>query len=117
MTGVRNGGVLPMMTSCSPGWIKYCEHYYPDQLAHLSSCKSPQQMFGAITKTYYAEKMGIAPEDIVCVSVMPCTAKSLSFSETTSMQPECRMWISLSQQENLQDSSAKVGINFRSLPG
>lgn len=57
------------------GWVKYCEHYYPDQLDHLSSCKSPQQMFGAITKTYYAEKMNIAPEDIVCVSVMPCTAK------------------------------------------
>ena len=54
---VKNKGVLPLMTSCSPGWVKYCEHYYPDQLDHLSSCKSPQQMFGAITKTYYAEKM------------------------------------------------------------
>ncbi|MBQ6559058.1 MAG: (2Fe-2S)-binding protein, partial [Clostridia bacterium] len=72
---VQTGGVLPMITSCSPGWVKYCEHYYPDQLAHLSSCKSPQQMFGAITKTYYAEKMGIDPKNIVCVSVMPCTAK------------------------------------------
>ena len=59
---VKNKGVLPLMTSCSPGWVKYCEHYYPDQLDHLSSCKSPQQMFGAITKTYYAEKMNIAPE-------------------------------------------------------
>ena len=55
---VQNGGVLPMMTSCSPGWVKYCEHYFPDLLEHLSSCKSPQQMFGAVTKTYYAEKMG-----------------------------------------------------------
>ena len=72
---VKNGGVLPMITSCSPGWIKYCEHYYPDQLAHLSTCKSPQQMQGAIIKTYFAEKNGIDPKDIVSVSVMPCTAK------------------------------------------
>lgn len=72
---VQNGGVLPMITSCSPGWVKYCEHYYPDLLGHLSSCKSPQQMFGAVTKTYYAQKMGWDPKDIVCVSVMPCTAK------------------------------------------
>ena len=72
---VKNGGVLPMITSCSPGWIKYCEHYYPDQLAHLSTCKSPQQMQGAIIKTYIAEKNGIDPKDIVSVSVMPCTAK------------------------------------------
>ena len=72
---VQNGGVLPMITSCSPGWIKYCEHYFPDMTENLSSCKSPQQMFGAIAKSYYAEKAGIAPEDIVCVSVMPCTAK------------------------------------------
>ena len=72
---IKNGGTLPMITSCSPGWIKYCEHYYPDQLRHLSSCKSPQQMFGAITKTWYAQKMGIDPKDIVVVGIMPCTAK------------------------------------------
>ncbi|WP_313582987.1 NADH-dependent [FeFe] hydrogenase, group A6 [Lacrimispora sp.] len=72
---VQNGGVLPMITSCSPGWIKYCEHYFPDMTENLSSCKSPQQMFGAIAKSYYAEKMGLKPEDIVSVSVMPCTAK------------------------------------------
>ncbi|HCD42963.1 MAG TPA: ferredoxin [Lachnoclostridium sp.] len=72
---VQNGGVLPMITSCSPGWIKYCEHYFPDMTENLSSCKSPQQMFGAIVKSYYAEKMGLKPEDIVSVSVMPCTAK------------------------------------------
>lgn len=70
-----NGGVLPMITSCSPGWIKYCEHYFPDMTEHLSSCKSPQQMFGAIAKSYYAEKAGLDPKDIVVVSVMPCTAK------------------------------------------
>lgn len=66
---------LPMFTSCSPGWINYIEHYYPDFLPNLSTCKSPQQMFGALAKTYYAEKMGINPENIITVSVMPCTAK------------------------------------------
>ncbi len=72
---VKNGGVLPMITSCSPGWVKFAEYYYPDQLDHLSSCKSPQQMTGAIIKTYYAEKNGLDPKDIVVVSIMPCTAK------------------------------------------
>lgn len=72
---VKNGGTLPMITSCSPGWIKFCEFYYPDLLDNLSSCKSPQQMTGAMIKTYYAQKEGINPEDIVVVSVMPCTAK------------------------------------------
>ncbi|MCI8406413.1 MAG: 2Fe-2S iron-sulfur cluster binding domain-containing protein [Oscillospiraceae bacterium] len=72
---VKNGGVLPMITSCSPGWVKFCEHYYPDMIENLSTCKSPQQMFGAIVKTYYAEKNNIDPKDIYLVSVMPCTAK------------------------------------------
>ena len=72
---VKNGGVLPMITSCSPGWIKFCEHQYPDFLPNLSSCKSPHEMEGAVIKSYYAEKAGIDPKDIVTVSVMPCTAK------------------------------------------
>ncbi|MGN0574884.1 MAG: [Fe-Fe] hydrogenase large subunit C-terminal domain-containing protein, partial [Ruminococcus sp.] len=72
---LQNGGKLPLITSCSPGWINYCEHYYPDMIENLSSCKSPQQMFGATAKTYYAQKMGIDPKDIVMVSIMPCTAK------------------------------------------
>ncbi len=72
---VKNGGKLPLITSCSPGWIKYCEHYFPDMTENLSSCKSPMQMFGATAKTYYAEKMGIDPKDMVVVAVMPCTAK------------------------------------------
>ena len=72
---VKNGGVLPMITSCSPGWIKYCEHFFPNFIPNLSSCKSPHQMLGAIVKSYYAEKNGIDPKDIVVVSVMPCTAK------------------------------------------
>jgi iron-only hydrogenase group A len=66
---------LPIFTSCSPGWINYAEHYYPEILPNLSTCKSPQQMFGAVAKTYYAEKIGKKPEDIFVVSVMPCTAK------------------------------------------
>ncbi len=72
---VQNGGVLPLITSCSPGWVKFCEHYYPDLLPNVSSCKSPQQMTGAVIKTWYAEKNGIDPKDIVVVSIMPCTAK------------------------------------------
>ena len=72
---VTEGGVLPMITSCSPGWIKYIEMYYPDLLAHLSTCKSPQQMFGALAKTFYPEKKGIDPASIYSVSIMPCTAK------------------------------------------
>lgn len=72
---VRGGGKLPLITSCSPGWIKFCEHNFPDMLDNLSSCKSPHQMFGAVLKSYYAEKEGIDPEKIVTVSIMPCTAK------------------------------------------
>ena len=72
---VKNGGTLPMITSCSPGWVKFCELYYPDFIAHLSSCKSPQQMGGALIKSYWADKMGYDPKDIFVVSIMPCTAK------------------------------------------
>ncbi|MBR4236106.1 MAG: [Clostridia bacterium] len=72
---VQNGGVLPMITSCSPGWIKFCETYYPDFIPNLSTCKSPHEMEGAVIKSYFAEKNGIDPHDIVVVSVMPCTAK------------------------------------------
>ena len=72
---VKNGGVLPMITSCSPGWIKFCEHYFPDLLPNVSTCKSPQQMTGAMIKTWFAEKNGLDPKNIVVVSVMPCIAK------------------------------------------
>ena len=72
---INNNGRLPLFTSCSPGWIKFIEHFYPDYLENLSSAKSPQQMFGAIAKNYYAREEGIDPEDIVVVSIMPCTAK------------------------------------------
>lgn len=72
---LKNGGPLPLITSCSPGWIKFIEHFYPDLLPNLSTCKSPQQMFGALAKTYYAQKAGIDPKDIFVTSIMPCTAK------------------------------------------
>jgi len=72
---LTTGGTLPLITSCSPGWIKFIEHFYPDLLGHVSTCKSPQQMFGAVAKTYYAKKAGVDPEKMSVVSIMPCTAK------------------------------------------
>lgn len=72
---LKTGGKLPLITSCSPGWIKFAEHFFPTIFENISTCKSPQQMFGAIAKTYYAEKMKVDPRKIVVVSIMPCTAK------------------------------------------
>jgi len=72
---IQNDGVLPMITSCSPGWVNYCEYFHPDLLPNLSSCKSPHQMVGAIVKSYYAKNKGIDPKDIYMVSIMPCVAK------------------------------------------
>jgi NADH-quinone oxidoreductase subunit G/NADP-reducing hydrogenase subunit HndD len=77
---IRNGGRLPMMTSCSPGWVKFVEQQYPDMIDNLSTCKSPQQMLGALIKTYYAERQGIDPDRIFSVSIMPCTAKKFEAS-------------------------------------
>ena len=113
---VQNGGVLPMITSCSPGWVKYCEHYFPDMTENLSSCKSPQQMFGAIAKSYYAEKMGIDPKDIVSVSVMPCTAKKFEIGrpdEDATGYPDVDY--SMPTRE-LARMIKKLGIRFRDLP-
>lgn len=113
---VQNGGVLPMITSCSPGWVKYCEHYFPDMTENLSSCKSPQQMFGAIAKSYYAEKMGIDPKDIVSVSVMPCTAKKFEIGrpdEDATGYPDVDY--SMTTRE-LARMIKKLGIRFRDLP-
>lgn len=113
---INNGGVLPLITSCSPGWVKYCEHYYPDMLDNLSSCKSPQQMFGAITKTYYAEKMGIDPKKIVMVSVMPCTAKKFEIGrEDQDAAGVADVDISITTRE-LARMIERVGLNFLSLP-
>ncbi len=113
---VQNGGTLPLITSCSPGWIKYCEHYYPDMLDNLSSCKSPQQMFGAITKTYYAKKMKLDPKDIVMVSVMPCTAKKFEIGrddQNAAGVPDVDLSITTRELASMIE---RVGINFLSLP-
>ena len=113
---VQNGGVLPLITSCSPGWIKYCEHYFPDMTENLSSCKSPQQMFGAIAKSYYAEKAGIDPKDIVVVSVMPCTAKKFEIgrdNQAANGVPDVD--IALTTRE-LARMIRKAGIKFTQLP-
>ena len=113
---VQNGGVLPLITSCSPGWVKYCEHYFPDLLDHLSSCKSPQQMFGAVTKTYFAEKMGLDPEKIVCVSVMPCTAKKIEIGrpdQSAAGVPDVDIAITTRELARL---IKRCGINFVNLP-
>lgn len=113
---VRNGGVLPMITSCSPGWIKYCEHYYPDMLNHLSSCKSPQQMSGATIKTWYAEKMGIDPKDIVVVGIMPCTAKKFETkreNQSASGYPDVDYSLTTRELGRMIESA---GIYFKHLP-
>ena len=113
---VTNGGVLPMITSCSPGWIKFCEHYYPDQLDHLSSCKSPQQMFGGILKTYYAEKMGWDPKDIVSVSVMPCTAKKFEIGrpdQSAAGVPDLDYTMTTRELARLIE---RCGLDFKNLP-
>jgi len=113
---VQNGGVLPMITSCSPGWVKFCEHYYPELLPHLSTCKSPQQMFGATAKTYWAEKMGIDPKNIVMVSVMPCTAKKFEIGrddQSAAGVPDVDY--SLTTRE-LGRMIERAGILFNSLP-
>ena len=113
---VQNGGVLPLITSCSPGWVKYCEHYFPDMTENLSSCKSPQQMFGATAKTYYAEKMGIDPKDIVMVSIMPCTAKKFEIGrEDQDASGVADVDIALTVRE-LARMINRSGINFLALP-
>ena len=113
---VQNGGTLPMITSCSPGWIKYCEHYYPEQISHLSSCKSPQQMFGAIMKTYYAEKLGMDPKDMVVVGIMPCTAKKFETKrddQAASGYPDVDIALTTRELARMIESA---GIFFKHLP-
>ena len=112
---IQNKGVLPMITSCSPGWIKFCEHYFPDFVDNLSTCKSPQQMFGAVVKTYYAEKMGWDPKDIFMVSAIPCTAKKFEVTrpdECASGFPDVDVAITTREVGRM---IRKAGINFRAL--
>jgi hydrogenase, Fe-only len=112
---VNNGGKLPLITSCSPGWIKYCEHYFPDMTENLSSCKSPQQMFGALYKTYYAEKNGLKPEDIFFVSVIPCTAKKFEVQrDGQSAAGVADVDVAITTRE-LGRMISQAGINFNAL--
>ena len=90
---LSSGENLPLLTSCSPGWIKYIEHFYPDYLPNLSTCKSPQQMLGAVIKTYYAKQKLIDPEDIYVVSVMPCTAKKFEATRPEMEGPLGGTWM------------------------
>ncbi|MBE6798222.1 MAG: 2Fe-2S iron-sulfur cluster binding domain-containing protein [Ruminococcaceae bacterium] len=113
---VKNGGKLPMITSCSPGWIKFCEMYHPNMIENLSSCKSPQQMFGAVLKTYYAEKNGIDPKNIVSVSVMPCTAKKFEIGrDDQSAAGVADVDISITTRE-LARMIKRARIEFTKLP-
>jgi len=113
---VQNGGKLPLITSCSPGWIKFAEFYFPDMLDNLSSCKSPQQMFGATVKTYYAEKMGIDPKDIFVVSCMPCTAKKFEIGRDDQDAAEVPDVDIVLTVRELGRMIKRAGINFPSLP-
>ena len=113
---IKNGGTLPMITSCSPGWVKFCEYYYPDMLAHLSSCKSPQQMAGAVIKTYYAEKAGIDPNNIVSVSIMPCTAKKFEIGrddQSAAGVPDVDIALTTRELARMID---RAGLKFTMLP-
>ncbi len=113
---LQNGGTLPMITSCSPGWVKFAEMYYPELLGHLSSCKSPQQMTGAVIKTYYAEKMGIDPKDIFSVSIMPCTAKKFEVGredQSASGYPDVDVALTTRELGRMID---RAGLKFTALP-
>ncbi|MEI6831833.1 MAG: NADH-dependent [FeFe] hydrogenase, group A6 [Candidatus Omnitrophota bacterium] len=105
---IKNKGLLPMITSCSPGWIKFAEHFFPGILRHISSCKSPQQMFGAIAKTYYAKKYNIDPREIVVVSVMPCTAKKFE-----ALRPEMKSAFDYWKKElNLKENEVFPDVDY-----
>ena len=113
---LTNGGVLPMITSCSPGWVNMIELKYPDLLPHLSSAKSPQQMFGAIAKTYYAEKAGIDPAKIVSVSVMPCTAKKAEAARPEMNASGYRDVDVVITTRELGRMIREAGLDFKHLP-
>ena len=114
---LQNGGALPLITSCSPGWIRYLEQHAQDMIPNVSSCKSPQQMFGSLVKTYYAEKMGIDPQDIVVVSIMPCTAKKYEVRREEQRLPNGCMPVDVSlTTRELGRMITKSGFLFDHLP-
>ena len=113
---IKNGGALPMITSCSPGWVNYAEYYYGDLLDHLSSCKSPHQMQGAIIKSYFAEQKGIDPKDIYVVSIMPCTAKKFEKERPEMEVNGLRDVDAVLTTRELAKLIKRSGINFTKLP-
>lgn len=113
---INGGGVLPQITSCSPGWIKFAEHFYPNLLDHISTCKSPQQMFGSLAKTYYAEKADMDPKKIVSVSVMPCTAKKFEASRPEMTDSGYQDVDYVLTTRELARMIKEAGIDFASLP-
>ena len=113
---VKDGGTLPMITSCSPGWIKYIEHFYPRFLPHLSTCKSPHQMLGALTKTYYAQKAGIDPAKMVTVSIMPCTAKKFECNRPEMRDSGFQDVDYVLTTRELAQMIKTAGIDFGNLP-
>ena len=115
-TSREKKAILPMITSCSPGWIKFVEHQFPDQLPHLSSCKSPHMMLGALTKSYFAEKIGIDPKDIFVVSVMPCTAKKFEITRPEMFNDGLANVDAVITTRELGRMIKDAGIDFRNLP-
>ncbi len=113
---LTNGGTLPMITSCSPGWIRFLEYYYPELIPNLSSCKSPQQMFGAIVKTYYAQKNNIDPKDIFVVSIMPCVAKKFEKTRDNQAASGYSDVDAVLTTRELARMIKKSGILFREIP-
>ncbi len=113
---IKNGGRLPVITSCSPGWIKFCEHNYPEFLENLSTCKSPHEMFGAVLKSYYAEKMGIDPAKIFVVSIMPCTAKKFEVQRPEMSSSGCQDVDVVLTTRELARMIREAGIDFTELP-
>lgn len=112
---VKNKKTLPMFTSCCPGWVKFLEHYYPDMLGHLSTCKSPQQMFGAVLKSYYCEKNQIDPKNLFVVSVIPCTSKKFEITREEQMRGGMQdVDVALTTKE-LGQMIQTAGIQFESL--
>ncbi len=113
---LTTGGTLPLITSCSPGWIKFIEHFYPSLLPNVSTCKSPQQMFGALAKTYYADKAGVDPKDIYSVSVMPCTAKKFEARRPEMRSSGYQDVDAVLTTRELARMIKEAGIDFPSLP-
>lgn len=113
---IQNGGALPMITSCSPGWVSYCETFYPEFIPNLSSCKSPHEMTGAMVKSYYAKKKGLKPKNIAVVSVMPCTAKKYEAGREELQVNGLRDVDAVITTRELARMIKEVGIDFCSLP-